>query len=157
MSPPTLLAASLVPVAMLEAEGVYRPHEAEGETGFEVRRALAGVRWSLAPWAEVVTTINAVAVKPVPLLWDAHVVFSHRSGAWVAGFGQTPLFPSVQQPRDTNPIPELSLLTAAFWPGRRRGWVAGWRGLRQAQSSALSRQQHCRCCERHLGSAEACQ
>lgn len=109
-------------VMMLEAEGVYRPNEAEGESGLEVRRALLGMRWAPAPWAEVVSTINAVAVKPVPLLWDAHVILSHRSGLKAeVGHGQTPLFPSVQQPRDTHPIPELSLTTAAFWPGRDTG------------------------------------
>lgn len=112
----------LHPVAMIEADAVYLPAEEEGETGFELRRLYLGARWSPVPWATAMGSIQALGDHG-PTIVDAFVrVEPHALVDVSLGYAKTPLFASARdQSIETGPIPELSLSTGAFWPGRNAG------------------------------------
>ena len=114
---------SVHPVAMVEATALYLPAEEEGETGFEVRRLYLGARWEPVPWASVVGSINPVAGEHESLVVDAHVRVAPKGPVdFSVGYAKTPLFASAHDAAiETVPIPELSLSTRAFWPGRDVG------------------------------------
>jgi phosphate-selective porin OprO/OprP len=109
------------PVLAAEVDLAYSPREEEVESGFGVRRLLVGLDARPLPAVRAVAVLNPVGGEHDPLLWDAFIEGSHQGWTLTVGFGQSPLFASVQQPRDTNPVPELSLAARALWPGRDAG------------------------------------
>jgi phosphate-selective porin OprO/OprP len=119
---PVFDAAAFHPVAMIEADAIYLPSEEEGETGFEVRRLYLGARWEPAAWVTAVGSIQALG-EHGPIIVDAFVrVEPHRFVDLSLGYAKTPLFVSARDVSiETVPIPELSLSTGAFWPGRDAG------------------------------------
>ncbi|HND31634.1 MAG TPA: hypothetical protein PLA94_16640, partial [Myxococcota bacterium] len=114
---------TLHPVALVEADVHYIPTEAEGESGFQLRRLYLGLRWAPAPWATVVGSLNPAAREHDPLIVDGTVRFTPPGPVDVSlGYGKTPLFASAHDSSiDSLAIPELSLSTGAFWPGRDLG------------------------------------
>lgn len=113
---------TLHPVALLEADATYLPAEAEGETGFEVRRFYFGGRWRPLPSVNVVTVLHAGGEHGATVL-DGYVRLNPDAPLDVTlGYGKTPLFASARDEGvETLAIPELSLSTRAFWPGRDAG------------------------------------
>lgn len=114
---------TLQPVAMLEAEVAYLPADAEGETGFDVRRLYLGGRWTPTDWASVVGSVSTVGGEHGPTVLDAYVRVAAPAPVEVTlGYSKTPLFVSARdQGVETLAIPELSMPTRSFWPGRDAG------------------------------------
>jgi phosphate-selective porin OprO/OprP len=114
---------SVDPIAMIETTAQYIPAEEEGASGFGVRRLYLGARWRPVSWASVVGSFNAAASDQDSLMIDAFVRAAPKGPLDVSiGYAKTPLFASARDLGiETVPIPELSLATRAFWPGRDTG------------------------------------
>lgn len=123
---PLTEAVELHPVVLVEAEAALIPAEEEGESGVEIRRLYLGARWEPVPWATVVGAVNAASGEHDHLVLDAFVRVRPAGPVdLVLGYGKTPLFASARDAGvETLPIPELSLSTAALWPGRDTGFEA---------------------------------
>lgn len=109
------------PIAMIEVDGVGIPGEMEGNTGLFVRRLYLGARWEPSPWVAVVGTVNAAAGEHDPLVVDASVEAHRGPLSFSVGYGKTPLFASASLPIESTPLPELSMVARAWWPGRDAG------------------------------------
>ncbi|MEQ1500965.1 MAG: hypothetical protein ABMB14_01980 [Myxococcota bacterium] len=109
------------PVLMFEGDAAYQPDERIAETGLSVRRFYLGFR------SEVTHNVRAVAVID---LAGEHPRILDASLAWrpvdvlelTVGQAKTPMFPTARdQSIETTPLPELSTVVGALWPGRDPG------------------------------------
>jgi phosphate-selective porin OprO and OprP len=88
----------------------------EGNDGFAVDRLRLGTRLGFTRWFRAVAQVELVGESPRIL--DARVV-AIPSPEWEISFGPgpTPLFSSARdEPLWALPLPELSMVTRAFWP-----------------------------------------
>jgi phosphate-selective porin OprO and OprP len=113
----TLASIDLAPTTMAQLD--YDAHAAEGANhdGFVLQRARLGLRVRPVPWLLLVTTVEYANGKVLPFEVLAEAVARH---AWYfsVGFRRTPLFHSAKDELiESLPIPELSLVTRALWPG----------------------------------------
>lgn len=135
---------AFVPFALLSASAVraegpritptlvgevdYRVHadDIEGHNGFNLARFRLGARGEPVPWLAAVGTAEWAQEKPNIL--DAYVDLFVITGLRLSlGYAKTPLFPLARdQSIETLPIPELPLVTQAFWPRRDLGVEAQW-------------------------------
>ncbi|WP_249351498.1 OprO/OprP family phosphate-selective porin [Corallococcus exiguus] len=110
------------------AEVDYRVHadDIEGHNGFNLARLRLGGRGQPVPWLVAVGTAEWAQEKPA--LLDAYVDLLVIDGLrFSVGYAKTPLFPAGRdQSIETLPIPELPLVTAAFWARRDLGAEVQW-------------------------------
>jgi phosphate-selective porin OprO and OprP len=136
---------------ILVGELDYRLHsnkDLEAYDGFDVDRFRLGARVSYTRWFTAVMQVELVGEKPTIL--DARVVVKpSRDWELTFGAGPTPLFSSARdEPLWALPVPELSMVTRAFWAGYDFGVEAhrkptpglpieGWVRLGNGSGSAL--------------------
>ncbi len=136
---------------ILVGEVDYRVHSAtdlEGEDGFAVGRLRLGARASFTSWFS--TAVQVELGGESPRILDASVTV-RPAPEWEISFGasQTPLFSSARdEPIWSLPVPELSMVTRAFWPGFDAGLevhrlptprlpIEGWLRVGNGSGSAL--------------------
>ncbi|RKH10090.1 hypothetical protein D7X74_28200 [Corallococcus sp. CA047B] len=137
--PLTLAALALLSASGARAQGPlitptlvgevdYRVHadDIEGHDGFTLARLRMGARGQPVPWLVAVGTAEWAQEKPA--LLDAYVDLLIITGVRLSiGYAKTPLFPAGRdQSIETLPIPELPLVTQAFWARRDLGLEAQW-------------------------------
>ncbi|RKH68540.1 hypothetical protein [Corallococcus llansteffanensis] len=115
-------------VPTLVGEVDYRVHvdDLEGHNGFNLARFRLGARGEPVSWLSAVGTAEWAQEKPAII--DAYVDLTVIQGLRLSlGYAKTPLFPTARdQSIETLPVPELSLVTSAFWPRRDLGLEAQW-------------------------------
>jgi len=106
---------------ILVGELDYRAHsipDTEGEDGFAANRLRLGARMNVSTWFGAAAQIELVD-REHPVILDA-VVAVRPAPEWEISFGAspTPLFSSARdEPIWALPVPELSMVARAFWPG----------------------------------------
>lgn len=139
----------LRPIAVSEIDvRMHSVPEIEGEDGFSVERLRLGGRASFTSWFSAAAQVELVGESPRIL--DASVTVK-PAPEWEMslGAGKTPLFSSA---RDEQlwalPVPNLSMMTRAFWPGYDAGFevhrlptprlpIEGWLRVGNGSGSAL--------------------
>lgn len=133
------------------SENDFRVHSnrhLEAEDGFSAERLRLGARLSFTRWFRATAAVELVGESPRIL--DAMITVV-PDPAWEIslGAGRTPLFSSARdEPLWTLPLPELSMVTRAFWPGYDAGIelhrlptpglpLEGWLRLGNGSGSAL--------------------
>jgi phosphate-selective porin OprO/OprP len=117
----------LHPAVRLDMDLRFLRPEPQGEDGFVVRRLWLGAWAAPTPWLFALASFNVVSGEKAPIV-DAYVTVTPHSDLRIsAGFQRTPLFATARSELEwTLPIPELSMPTRAFWPGRDAGVEAHW-------------------------------
>jgi phosphate-selective porin OprO and OprP len=112
----------LQPIFMTELDlRLHSNKDLEAYDGFDVDRLRLGARVSYTQWFAAAAQVELVGEKPTIL--DAKAVLK-PSPEWelTFGAGRTPLFSSARdEPIWALPVPELSMVTRAFWPGYGAG------------------------------------
>ncbi len=112
----------VVPTALLQTDWQNHPQDEEGFNGFSIERLRLGV-WS-QPSDQIFALAQAEFANPEsPALLDAYARFGPFHGLRISvGYFKSPLFESARNELDgMMPMPELSLVTKALWPGRDTG------------------------------------
>ncbi len=112
----------LDPIVMSEIDlRVHSQRNFEANDGFDVARLRLGARLGFTRWFRAAAQVEVVGDSPRIL--DAWVAVI-PSPEWEIGFGAaaTPLFSSARdEPLWALPLPELSMVTRAFWPAYDAG------------------------------------
>jgi phosphate-selective porin OprO/OprP len=101
---------------------IHSAKELEGEDGFAVNRLRFGARASFTPWFSAAAQVEVVGESPRIL--DASLTVK-PTPEWEFSFGagKTPLFSSARdEPVWSLPVPNLSMVTRAFWAGYDAGF-----------------------------------
>jgi phosphate-selective porin OprO/OprP len=121
LATPTARAGSFDLQPIFTGEIDYRLHAVkhlEGEDGFSVARLRLGAQGSFTRWFFAAAQVEMIGGEG-PRVLDA-MVGVRPSPEWEVTFGasRTPLFSSARdEPLAALPVPELSMVTRAFWPG----------------------------------------
>lgn len=127
---------------------IHSAHALEGEDGFAVDRLRLGARASFTPWFSAAAQVEIVGESP-RILDASLTVKPTPEWEFSLGAGKTPLFASARdEPVWSLPVPNLSMVTRAFWPGYDAGVevhrlptrsvpLEGWLRLGNGSGSAL--------------------